>query len=797
VANVQDHAGAGAGGSESGGEFREIADSVPVIIWVTDHDGYCTYLNRKWFEYTGQAREEALGFGWLDALHPEDRFEVSRRFAAANARREPFRFEYRLRRADGTYGWALEFGAPRFSANGVFLGYAGSMLDVSASRRAEEEWALHGERLELATELADTGFWYVDKVRGELFWAPRAKALFGMSPDAPVTMRDFFEGLHPEDRVRITQAYADACDPDKRAPYEVEFRTIGKEDGVLRWVFAVGRGIFDETGRCVRFLGTAKDITARKKAENELREEKGRLEQSVSQYTVELHRTQRRFRAIFDSTLQFMALLTPDGTMVEVNQAALEWARVRPEDVIGTPLWFSPPTQDNPGLQNKLEAAVRRAAAGEIVREQYDVRGPDGVWAHIDFSLKPVMDEEGRPMWLVAEGRDITELKRTQDALRQAQKLEAIGQLTGGVAHDFNNFLTIIRSSTDLLRNPRLDEERRHRYIDAIANTVDLASKLTSQLLAFARRQALKPEKFDPALRIRAIGEMLRSLVGSRIEVITDFECATCFVEADPTQFETALMNIALNARDAMGGEGQLKFKVFEANGIPAIRGHRAKEGRFVALEISDTGSGIPIENMNAIFEPFFTTKEVGRGTGLGLSQVYGFVNQSGGNVEVRSEVGRGTTFVIYLPRAYAPEISETVQEHEPAAASEPGHSKRVLIVEDNEEVGSFAARLLEDLGYQPNWAKSAEEALEVLESGKEFDVIFSDVVMPGMGGMELARRLRDLDPELPVVLTSGYSNVLAEEGRQGFELLEKPYAAEELSQVLWRVTSAGMQSRH
>lgn len=796
---VAGHAG-GAGGSESGGDFREITDSVPVMIWLTDPEGSCTYMNRRWYEFTGQTEAEALGFGWLEAIHPEDRFEISRLFSAASADRKPMRLEYRLRRADGTYGWAADTSAPRFSADGDFLGFAGTVLDVSASRRAEEEWALHGERLELATELAETGFWYIDKVRSELFWAPRTKALFGISPDARVTIRDFFEGLHPDDRERITQAYADACDPKKRAPYEVEFRTIGKEDGVLRWVFAVGRGIFDETGRCIRFLGTAKDITARKNAEKDLLEEKGKLEQSVTESNAELQQTQRRFRAIFDSTLQFIALLAPDGTVLEINQTALDWSELRPEEVVGERFWLCPSVQRTPELGKHIEAGVRRAAAGETVREQHEARGGDGVLAYLDFSLKPVIGEDGRPIWIVAEARDITELKRTQDALRQSQKLEAIGQLTGGVAHDFNNFLTIIRSSTDLLRNPRLDEERRRRYIEAIGNTVDLASKLTTQLLAFARRQSLKPEKFDPMLRIRSIGEMLHSLVGSRIEIVTDFECAKCFVEADPAQFETAIMNIALNARDAMAGVGQLKFKISEVDEIPAIRGHQPKEGRYIAVAISDTGSGIPAENLNTIFEPFFTTKEVGRGTGLGLSQVHGFVHQSGGNIEVRSEVGRGTTFVIYLPRAETLELPDPAREREPTAVPEAGHSKRVLIVEDNEEVGSFAARLLEDLGYRPDWARSAEEALEMLEAGKEFDVIFSDVVMPGMGGMELARLLRDRDPDLPVVLTSGYSTVLAEEGRQGFELLQKPYAAEELSQALWRVTSTGptgSESRH
>jgi PAS domain S-box-containing protein len=229
----------------------------------------------------------------------------------------------------------------------------------------------------------------------------------------------------------------------------------------------------------------------------------------------------------------------------------------------------------------------------------------------------------------------ITERERTEAALRQSQKLEAVGQLTGGVAHDFNNLLTIIRSSVEFLRRPNLPEERRRRYVDAITDTVDRAAKLTGQLLAFARRQALKPEVFDVPERIGAVTDMLRTIVGSRIRIEADIACDPCFVEADVIQFETALVNMAVNARDAMNGEGTLRVHVESLSRMPSLRGHAGGRGRFVAVSISDTGSGIPPDRLSHIFEPFFTTKEVGKGTGLGLSQVYGFAKQSGGDVAV------------------------------------------------------------------------------------------------------------------------------------------------------------------
>jgi CheY-like chemotaxis protein len=368
--------------------------------------------------------------------------------------------------------------------------------------------------------------------------------------------------------------------------------------------------------------------------------------------------------------------------------------------------------------------------------------------------------------------------------------MEAVGQLTGGVAHDFNNLLTIIKSSTDLLRGPGIAEERRRRYVDAISDTVDRASRLTSQLLAFARRQSLKPEVFNVADRIKAVTEMLGTIVGSRIRIIAEVPDETCFVMADVSQFETALVNMAVNARDAMDGEGTLTIQVHRATQVPVIRSHDARDGEFVCVALSDTGSGIPSEKLGHIFEPFYTTKEVGKGTGLGLSQVFGFVKQSGGDVSVESEVGRGSTFTLYLPRIEGEEGRERVaSEASWPTIEEQGRGTRVLVVEDNVEVGQFSTQILQDLGYEPTLASNGNEALKLLDQANGFDVVFSDVVMPGMSGVELGQEIRRRHPGLPVVLTSGYSHVLAEEGRHGFELLKKPYAAEDLSRLLRRVS--------
>jgi nitrogen-specific signal transduction histidine kinase len=385
-------------------------------------------------------------------------------------------------------------------------------------------------------------------------------------------------------------------------------------------------------------------------------------------------------------------------------------------------------------------------------------------------------------------GRDITDeklqaeaLKQTEEALRQAQKMEAIGQLTGGVAHDFNNLLTVIRSSADLLRSRDLPAERRRRYIDAISDTADRAAKLTSQLLAFSRRQALKPEHFNVATKVETLGDMLRSILGARIRLDVSTLCEDCFVESDINQFETALINLAVNARDAMDGEGVLTIRIDAAEMIPAIRGHAASQGDFVTVAVVDGGEGISEDDLVRIFEPFFTTKEVGRGTGLGLSQVYGFAKQSGGDVAVESHLGHGSTFTLYLPRTRRVETAI-------GASHTPGRSRhdgRVLVVEDNAAIGEFATQLLQDLGYRTELACNAVEALARMEADSAFDIVFSDVVMPGVGGVELGRIIKGRWPAVQVVLTSGYSHVLATDAHHGFPLLHKPYSVEELSHIL------------
>jgi two-component system NtrC family sensor kinase len=372
-----------------------------------------------------------------------------------------------------------------------------------------------------------------------------------------------------------------------------------------------------------------------------------------------------------------------------------------------------------------------------------------------------------------------------EEALKHGQRLEALGQLTGGVAHDFNNLLTVIRASVDMLRRPHLAEERRLRYVDAISDTVGRAAKLTAQLLAFARRQTLKPETFDVGKCVRTLTEMIGTLTGSPIQIVTRVPDQPCFINADAGQFETALINMAVNARDAMSGAGQLTITARAVAELPGPAVLPANALGYVAVSVGDTGVGIPQEQIGRIFEPFFTTKEVGQGTGLGLSQVFGFAKQSGGEVMVASEVGKGSTFTLYLPRV----SGEGRQQQAPTEVAPPVDGMSVLLVEDNIEVGTFARDALTELGYATVLVHDAKEALaELSKNADRFDVVFTDVVMPGMSGIDLAQEIRRRHLDLPVVLTSGYSHVLSQNGSFGFELLQKPYSIEQLAGVLHKV---------
>ena len=521
------------------------------------------------------------------------------------------------------------------------------------------------------------------------------------------------------------------------------------------------------------------DITARRKAETQLQTLNERLEEEVEARTTELDRLWKLSRDPF-------LIADEQGRWVRISPAWTEILGWSESELLGrTSEWMEHP--DDRGRTRAEIAGLVKGSTTLRFENRFRAKDDSYRW----FSWTAV----GAEGLLYCVARDVTDEKVQHDALlaaeermRQSQKVEAVGQLTGGVAHDFNNLLTVIRGSVDLLRRPGLSDEKRARYINAIAETADRATKLTSQLLAFARRQALKPEIFDAGESVRAVKDMVGTLAGSRIRIGTQLAEQACFINADRSQFDTAIVNMAVNARDAMNGEGALTITVDHATGMPAVRAHPAVPGEFVTIAITDTGTGIAEDQIDRIFEPFFTTKGVGQGTGLGLSQVFGFAKQSGGDIVVESTSGQGATFTLYLPRAVMADRSEPAEE--PGGAQSIGEGACILVVEDNAEVGTFATQALSELGYHTVLAIDGPSALvELGNDGDRFDAVFSDVVMPGMSGIELGQEIRRTYPRLPMILTSGYSTVLAKDGTHGFDLLQKPYSIDELSRALRRVT--------
>ena len=376
----------------------------------------------------------------------------------------------------------------------------------------------------------------------------------------------------------------------------------------------------------------------------------------------------------------------------------------------------------------------------------------------------------------------IEERAKAEDQLRQSQKMQALGQLTGGIAHDFNNLLTVIQGSADMLCKDELPADKRKRFAQAIVQAAGNAAALTSQLLAFARRQPLKPEHLDVNAVIRDIGDMVDRTMGERIEVRTRLDAKKCAVEVDRAQLQSAILNIASNARDAMKEGGRLTI---------STRSEDGPEGQMIAIEIADTGTGMDEATKERIFEPFFTTKGTGEGTGLGLSQVYGFASQSGGDVRVESETGKGSRLTLVLPCSMSSAVDEAIEASGEVAAQA---SAAILIVEDNEEVGAFAETLLAELGHSVTRAHSGEQALDLVRS-QDFDVVFSDVVMPGMGGLKLAEALAKEKPALPVVLATGYSQEIALAGSGGRPVISKPYRLATLSEALSSAMRAAKQT--
>jgi PAS domain S-box-containing protein len=635
-------------------------------------------------------------------------------------------------------------------------------------RRVRERTAALADaniQLQEAQRLADLGSWSWDIRQDRVSWSDQLFEIYGVPRQGfNGTVNQFLSFVHPDDRERVEDSIDGALRSGTSFSHE---ERIVRPDGGVRFLQSTGEVVRDDAGAPIRMLGVCLDVTERKRAERALR-------QSEQSYRLLL-------RGVRDYAIY---MLDPRGHVLSWNAGAARIKGYEAEEIVGRNFEHFFIDEDR--------AAGEPARALEIAaREgQYESQGwrlrKDGSRFYSTSVIDAIRNDAGELVGFAKVTRDITEqreaqiaLEETREQLAQAQKMEALGQLTGGIAHDFNNLLMIVSGYAQILQG-RLKEAKDKQAVEAIRAAAGRGEKLTRQLLTFSRRQTLNPVVVDLRQRIDAMRDMLVPSLRGNIELVYDIEEKIWPVEVDLGELELALVNIAVNARDAMPEGGKITLS---ARNVVLKPGSAAGtlEGDFVALAIIDTGSGMAPDILQRVFEPFYTTKPVGKGTGLGLSQVHGFAMQSGGAATVSSEVGKGTAVTIYLPRSLG-EPSAAAGEGPAAGAAVRG---TVLLVEDSREVADVASTLLEQLGYRVVRAENAAEALRHLQQGIHFDLLFSDIVMPGpMNGLALAQACRDNFPDIAVLLTSGYSDAAQlADGR--FDVLRKPFELSALERAV------------
>ena len=588
---------------------------------------------------------------------------------------------------------------------------------------------------------------------------PAWTALLGWSEDELRTMHvDMLR--HPDDadysrdgRMRLAQG----------APRVRQENRFLHKDGSWRrisWTMTAEQGLIYVIGR---------DVTAEKAAADKLLE------------------SERQFRLLVEALTDYsIIMLDRDGYISKWNSGAQRIKGYTADEIIGKhfSIFYTPEDRAAGIAERALDAA---RTEGRYESENWRMR-KGGERFRASVVMDAIRGHDGQIVGFAKITRDITErheaqlaLQRAQEQLAQSQKIEALGQLTGGIAHDFNNMLMVVSGHAQSLKT-RIRTPRDVRAIEAIELAARRGERLTRQLLAFSRRQALNPSVIRLDERLDAFRDVLESSARGNIALNIDIASDVWPVSVDVPELELALVNVVVNARDAMPDGGSIDFS---ADNMRLIGTETAEEltGDFIALKISDSGTGIPHEILSRVFEPFFTTKQVDKGTGLGLSQVYGFTRQSGGTTTIGSTLGQGTIITIYLPRSLANSDSNAVEPGTSEEAASAG-SEAILLVEDNAEVKAVAGMLLQQLGYRVDAVDNAAAALDLLAEGKIVDLVFSDVVMPGeMDGLALARRIRTDYPHIPVLLTTGYAKAASQ--AKGFPILRKPYRLTNLSRAI------------
>jgi PAS domain S-box-containing protein len=764
---------------ESERRFRLVSESAPVMLWMADTSGKCLYINRRLREFWGVAQEDVPAFDWQRTIHPGDVPALMEIVLRAMAERTGFTAEARYRGADGEYRTLHTTAQPRFGANGAFLGMIGVNVDITEQRASEKALKESEERFRLIANSAPVPMW-VSRLDGKRAFVNQAYQDFLGLPYDDCLVFDWRKALHPEDLDRILAEQI--AGESSRKPFALEAR-YRRADGSWRWLRSESQPRWGIDGQHIGFIGVAHDITAAKQAEIELRGLNERLEALVAA------RTRERDR-IWTVSQDLLIVADINGIWLNVNPAVTATLGWSEDELIGrTSEWLEHPEDSarTRQLQKQLTLGNR------ISRFENRLHHKDGSYRWISWTAVP---HEGQ---IYAVARDVTDekeaaetLHRTEEALRQSQKMEAVGQLTGGIAHDFNNLLQGIIGSLEQVRQRaaqgRLEEIE--RFLSGAMGSANRAAALTHRLLAFSRRQPLDPKTLNVNPLIQSMEDLLRRTLGERLTLDLRLEPDLGFAHCDQNQLENAILNLVINARDAMPDGGTVTIETYNL-AVTDLDGTGVAPGDYVALLVRDTGIGMPPDVKARAFDPFFTTKPLGQGTGLGLSMIYGFVRQSDGYVKIDSDIGAGTTVRIILPRV-APPV------HAPADTSpvepQPGSGKgrTVLVIEDEALVRLLVVDALAEMGFDILEAKDGPQGLEILQSSRPIDLLVTDVGLPGLNGRQVADAARLVRPGLKVLFMTGYAenattakDLLA----PGMQIIAKPFAMDVLARRVRELT--------
>jgi two-component system cell cycle sensor histidine kinase/response regulator CckA len=757
--------------------LNNIVASVPGVVW--EAWGEPDAATQR-IDFVNDYVETMLGYSveewlqtpnfWLSIVHPEDRERAARSAAANYARGGQATLEFRWVAKDGRVVWVESNSVVITDDKGRSIGLRGVNTDISERKRAEEKLIQSERQLAEAQQLAHVGNWNWDLQSNTLTWSDEHYRMFGLQPqEFTPSYQALLEYVHPQDRDRVTETVERSL--KTLEPFSYHIRVI-QPNGEVRIIHSRGNVTSNEQVQPIRVFGTAQDVTERKQAEEKIRQ------------------AEEKYRSIFENAVEGIFQSTPDGRFISVNPAMVRILGYESaEELMAHRTDIG--TQHYVDANSRMELEQMLAEQGIVMGYECEVYRKDLSKIWTVENIRAIHDESGAVLHYEGSIEDITERKTLAEQLRQSQKLEAIGMLAGGIAHDFNNLLTAITGYSDLTLWRLREEDPLHRNISEVKKAAERAAALTRQLLAFSRKQVLQPKTLDLNGVVSDLEKMLRRLIGEDVELRTVLEPELGSVRADPGQIEQVLMNLAVNARDAMphGGKLTIETENVYLDDEYVSRHIAVHPGSYVMLAVSDTGTGMDEQTRARIFEPFFTTKGIGRGTGLGLSTVYGIVKQSGGSIWVYSEVGRGTTFKVYLPR-----VDESAQEYKQSAEVRESvqGTETVLLAEDEEIVRELAREVLEAYGYQVLVATNGGSALLICERHKEpIHLLVTDVVMPEMSGRELADRLSQLRPEMKVLYMSGYTdNAIVHQGvlDEGANFIQKPFAPNALARKVREV---------